>query len=339
MGLGSGVDGFIEGVTIGFLGPGVDAGIEFIPGASLGPGIDSAIEAIPGRSLGPGIDGVILALNGIGYRPLRLDDEGTGTRELREELDLAVVASIARETSGRATLWTDDNTIGITIGGGVSNTLVAIGKAGGGIQFNDGPTFDNDQITSLLSLSLAATVDLTLRSRGESIPVNESGQEALDADFTKTSWIGALNELEVLPKPTVGVLYTNGEAGTLSPGHAVRLDGALDNTVIFANATADDGDSRLIGAVERSTLTAAQARVISDGPAELLFASGEGAGDLSRSRVYLSTTDGLFTLVAPSTTGNVILDVGVVLSSAGYSDSLGGTMLVLLRRGNRRVVA
>jgi len=140
-----------------------------------------------------------------------------------------------------------------------------------------------------------------------------------------------------LPRPSVGDLWVNDTGSPIAAGSAVRIAGNLE--VSLASAAADDGDSRFLGVMERLTADANVGRVISEGRVSALFAAGEGTGDLSTSRVYLSVTSGLLTLVPPAVSGNVVLDVGVVISSTGYSNSLGGNMLVLLQRGLRRVVS
>ena len=340
--LGPGVDGWIEGVVTETLGPGLDGLADFVPSASLGPGIDESIEAIPGRVAGPAVDGPILALDSVSVDVLRLLDGTVNFKSLRENLDIALLGRIRKSVSGKAVLWDDGNTVVITIGGGANQGTISMGRAGsaGGVRFNTGPTFENGELTSELALELEAagpTADLNLRSLGQTYPVNEAGDVALSPDYTAVSVIGALNEQKTLPRPSVGSLWTNNTGGPIPAGSAVRIVGNLE--VDLASAAADDGASRFIGVVELSTADTAEGRVISEGLVSALFAAGEGAGSLATSRVYLSATPGLLTLTPPATTGNVVLDVGVVISSAGYVNGTGGNMSVLLQRGVRRVVA
>jgi len=313
-----------------------------VPTMQGGPAQSSQVEFFPTLTAGPAVDGLVLSLDSVPVDVFRLLAGTVNLKIFRENLDIALLGRIRKSVSGRASLWNDDSVVVITIGGGANQGTISMGRAGpaGGVRLNTGPTFENGELTSELALELEAAgpaADLSLRSLGQTFPINEVGDVSLSPDYVAVSVIGVLNEQETLPRPSVGSLWANNTGGPIPAGSAVRIVGNLE--VDLASAGADDGASRFIGVMERVTADTAEGRVISEGRVSALFAAGEGAGNLATSRVYLSVTSGLLTLVPPAAVGNVVLDVGVVISSAGYVDGSGGNMLVLLQRGLRRVVA
>lgn len=94
---------------------------------------------------------------------------GGSTPTPADDADIGAIGGLRRATSGGASLYADDNVTSIDIGGGTSVTNIGI--------------------------SAGDSNDLTLAARAGSITLNEAGQVALDANFSATSIIGAVNEL------------------------------------------------------------------------------------------------------------------------------------------------
>lgn len=311
----------------------------YIPAVGLGPVQHGNASYVPASSLGPVQYGT--TPESVITRLVRRATNRAYVQVVDEPNDIVLVGRIQSVTKIAASAWTDDNVSTIQIGGGAAQERVTIGKAGAlsGTRFAAGPNFTDAGIESSLSLMFEAigANDLTIRSLGQDFPLNDASNLSLDTDYSpRTSVVGALNQLRVLPRPTVGNFYTNGAGSTLQIGEAVQISANL--TVSRATAAADNDSAKFIGVVERVTAIGLQARVLTEGPVSALFPAGMGAGDLSKSPVYLHTAVGLLTLTPPNGVGQVVLEVGWVLDSTGYVTGTGGLMLVMLSRGPKRVL-
>jgi hypothetical protein len=72
--------------------------------------------------------------------------------------------------------------------------------------------------SSTCSITAGSSSDLTFGARGQTVTLNESGDESLDGTFTATSLVGALNELKTTGFTLDGAY--NGESGT----HTITVD-------------------------------------------------------------------------------------------------------------------
>jgi len=82
-----------------------------------------------------------------------------------------------------------------------------------------------------------ATADLTLGARAGTITLNESGETALDANYTATSIVGALNELKTASLGVQTPGFTAGEAITAGDAVYIDYDGASGPELLLADAT------------------------------------------------------------------------------------------------------
>lgn len=110
------------------------------------------------------------------------------------------------------------------------DTLLLDVNATGGIQM--------DAATASQLVVSGGTDDLTLGARGDTVTLNESGETGLDAAFTATSLVGALNELVTANQGITTPVYAAGE--TIVAGDVIYIDydGASGAEVLLADATA-----------------------------------------------------------------------------------------------------
>lgn len=192
-------------------------------------------------------------------------------------------------------------------------------------------------ITADAALTITATggtSDLTFSARGASITLNQSGNTTLNGGFTATSIIGAINELYTSGSAAkVANSYTNGEATTIAVGTCVYIFSA--NTVKKASAADDTAPAQFIGVVrdDAGIASSASGAITSEGVNKVAFAASLtlNAGD----EVFLSSTSGFATNVAPGAGPEVALSIGFVKDAAAYTGTAGDTALVQLVRGSK----
>ena len=184
-------------------------------------------------------------------------------------------------------------------------------------------------------LRVGSSADITFDARGMTTPItlNQTGDTDLSG-FTATSIIGALNELQAAVSAAGDLqnTYTAGE--NLAAGEPVYISAA--NTVSRKSASTDAAAARFIGVAESAITSASSGEITTEGLATSAFVASLtlNAGD----EVFLSTTTGRFTNVAPSGSGNVVLSVGFVKDASAYGGTDGDTAIVQLVRGQKLVV-
>jgi len=243
--------------------------------------------------------------------------------------------SIAVQADTTATFLGVAGTAGLSIGGtgrvsldsplaAVDALLFAASNVAGGMDVNlgtGGLTIDTtagfsiDGATASNVTVSGATSDLTFGARGATITLNQVGDTTLTG-FTATSIVGALNELANSGVTTLFATYTNGNGATITEGQAVYISAA--NTVDLATATADAAAARVIGFVDPiAGIAAAASGDIGTAGVETVKLVGSltlSVGD----ELFLSTTAGSCTNVAPATTGNVIQTIGYLKDTLTY---------------------
>jgi hypothetical protein len=166
-------------------------------------------------------------------------------------------------------------------------------------------------------ITLTADDDITFDARGATTPitVNESGDTDLDAGFTATSIIGALNELLQGTAATTEYSGTvNGTTG-ISAGEAVALANDGGSARVFqADADAGDNTENAIGLALAAAGTGAGIQVVVAGEVptpDAAWTGGVPAAANVGDPVFVSATAGLITLTAPGGSARV-LKIGVV---------------------------
>lgn len=172
-----------------------------------------------------------------------------------------------------------------------------------------------------------ATADLTFGARAATITLNESGDTTLDAFFTATSIVGALNELattvSVEGALTIDVPIENGV--TIAAGDSVSAGPTLGRcTQGNANAnTAGDfiGTCTVGGTGDAGGTVSATIAIsgkVTDG----------GASFANTGPLFMADGTGRPTLTAPANTGDLVLRVGFAYSATEYVLHVGeGTVL------------
>lgn len=216
---------------------------------------------------------------------------------------------------------------------GGTDVLVVSGAGGVDIDPTSGQSFTVD-VAGAGSISLdaaaasnftvsGATADLTLGARGTTITLNETGDTALDGDFTATSIIGALNELLGGSSSQTVVAGTSAEA--LATGAPAAF--TTSNTVQEGDANSGDAREQAIGLVLNGVGSAAACEILVAGEMTVPDAqwdSAPGAG-ASGSLVYLSSTVGNLTTTAPGGTARV-LKLGLI----SFADANANTTRVIV---------
>jgi hypothetical protein len=134
-------------------------------------------------------------------------------------------------------------------------------------------------------------------------------------------------------------LFTNGEAGAITHGQAVYCSTAAINTVLLADASADDAAARVIGFVRgpASILAAATGLIRTDGvsvarlePALVLVTGDE---------IFLSAAvPGSCTNVAPAAATQVVKTVGYLKDTLTYNGVGDLLVSIQIERGPKAVV-
>lgn len=251
---------------------------------------------------------------------------GSGT------LDLGDGSTGAVTLDSGSTITVGANTTGVSIVGGSATGTVTIGNsAAGAITIDSSAGISVDAAAASNFTVSGATADLTLGARGATITLNQSGSTTLSG-FTATSIVGALNELKTggASAGQVELTYTDSGSG-LAAGAAVYISG--NGVITAADATADAAAANFVGVTEASISASGTGQVIVDG-APLMDAVD--ATYTAGQEIFLSTTAGKITNVAPSSSGNVVLSIGFVHTGATISG--GGTVKVQMVRGSKLVV-
>lgn len=129
-------------------------------------------------------------------------------------------------------------------------------------------------------------------------------------------------ELATMPAAVPGViLLENKTGGTVSPGQVVAMHSSGAG---FQLASSADNSKNAIGIVIETLIDTAVGRVQVEGIVKLSdWTAGTGGSSLSSGKWWLSTTPGLLTATAPSSTGNLVQRVGVRLSDTELDLQLG----------------
>ena len=199
----------------------------------------------------------------------------------------------------------NSNIVGIACGGNASYRL-----ADGTLTFRTNQlltTTGTLSLTSTGAMSLdAGATDITFDARSMVTPItlNEAGDTDLDASFTATSIVGALNEL----KAGVSDRFTLNAATTVAVGNVVIVNGA--GTVDLADA--DLGDQFVAGIAISGATLGNPLTVQTSGLVSGL--SGLTAG----SRYYLDTTAGAMTTAIPTGSGDLVIELGFAISATQF---------------------
>lgn len=274
----------------------------------------------------------------IPIRLLRIADSAAHHREISDD-EIVAVAVISRLNSGPALLWTDPVTTYITIGGGAAQEQISIGGATTVVTLNANVVVEQTRVsrTGALRVGAGGGFVTTLSGlTGAAIQFNDGVDLDYDPELLEPTLVGVLNELLGRPATALEKSYTNANAGTLAVGTPVYM--VSNTSVDVASAAADTLPANFLGLLQESTLTTALGRVATSGRRLARFAAGEGVGPHVRKEVFLSTTAGFCTLVAPSGSGQVVVLVGFVADDSAYNNGTGGTMVVEMIRDGKRVL-
>lgn len=204
--------------------------------------------------------------------------------------------------------------------------------------------------TSAIIVGRATGVPITIRSgTGQDILFDSRGNTPLSyndatnvnlvgAVFTGvTSVVGAFNALAAgATASNLTTTFTNGNGGAIIQGQAVYVT-TTDDTVDLATATADNINARVVAfVVPASIANAASGDFVTHGTATVRFVTGLtlAAGDV----VYLSTTAGSVTNVAPNVAGNIVQSVGYVRDTLTYDGAADLLAEIEIQWGNRALV-
>lgn len=334
--------GLADGVPTQTVGPIFQVDADGAPARVVGPVLFAFATGAPAWGASPIFLTETTSFDAlVGYRPTRVPVDAARIKEIAEN-DVLGLRSIQTRILGTQTgLWFDDSVTTIQIGGGASQGLITIGRAGGDTQLVGGLHVITQGAYRRglgdLTIGPENAIDrLSLRSLGVTKALNAVGSLALSPEFTSASLLGAVNELLERPALATETDYQNTTGGLLELGTAVAV---FDTGEIQeADASADDDLSRFLGLLQADTADTALGPVATTGRRTAKFAPGEGTGPHANKLAYLSTTAGYLTLTAPSGSGNVVLPVGYVADDSAYDNGLGGTMEVQLVRASKRVL-
>ena len=325
-------------------GPVLDLPLESLPDAYSGPVLDEPLASLPYVFSGPVIEGELESIDILSpttpVRLLRLAPDKVNLVEIAET-EVARIGRIRRTVAGNVGLFDDDFVTTIQIGGGgAQQQRISIGGASQTALLNGNLSLSSSKVSRTGDLTLGtvgASLPLTLGGRGVQKTLNDAVDLVPDPELLKPSIVGLLNELRTRPSSSTEKALLNGTGGLLDLGTAVFMVDELE--IAEADASADDDLALFLGLLQEDTADAALGLVATSGRRTAKFTAGEGVGPHANKIVYLDTTVGFCTLVAPAVTGNVVLELGYVADDSSYSDSLGGTMEVQLVRGSKRVLA
>lgn len=236
---------------------------------------------------------------------------------LIEGTDDAILSSIARSSSGAATLWGDDNATTINIGGGAANTainigigavanIVTVGNATGAtlVDINSGTggiTLDA-QATASISLTVATdnASEINFSAHGQQHAFNSLAQPTLLT--VSQTLVGAINEgvaaalggLPILTSATVN------QAHTFDEGEPIYHTGS-----VWASAKADasttTADAIVVNVADANNFTYTTAGDLTLTTGEWDIVTGDSGG-LTAGEVYWlnQNTAGLLTTFRPN---------------------------------------
>jgi hypothetical protein len=130
---------------------------------------------------------------------------------------------------------------------------------------------------------------------------------------------------------------TNANAGTMTEGQAVYLT-ATNDEVDLADASLETTPARVVAWVQDTTiLTTASGNFVTSGTTNVRLNAGltVNPGDT----IYLSTTAGECTNVAPSALGNVVQPVGRVKNTLTYDGGSDRLVEMIISFGNRNIAS
>jgi hypothetical protein len=234
-------------------------------------------------------------------------------------------------TAAASSTTIDAGTGGIDIGTGTAAMTVNLGTGGTGAKtVNIG---DESVAGSTVTLEAGSTGDITFDARGITTPItlNQTGDINLDAGFTATSLIGALNEL------FNGVGDDNRLVETFDTtnraiGEPVIMDGN-DSADTAADASALSTTEGFVGIV---LTVGATGTVVTSGTASAQIIAGLSAAGISAGDpVFISLTTGRVTTDATafSPPNDVVYQIGIVKDKSALSaTTLDGELLVITLR-------
>jgi len=257
--------------------------------------------------------------------------------------------------AGAAGVTINTGTGGIDVGTNAIAATVTLGNVTGAtaLDLNSGTGGVTIDTVATGSIRLTAVddagSDISFQAHGSAvIEFNDATHNDLDSGFVGvTSIVGALNY--IMTEGGTGTHlendYKNTTGGAIDEGELVAIKLATttleillcDATVYSANA------ANFLGVAEAQIANNGTGGVISEGPATVRFAAGEGAGGAgthSGKEAFMSEATGLATLdgTSVSTSGAVLLPIGYVTDDSGYDNGVESTMEVHLVRGQKMIV-
>ncbi len=179
-----------------------------------------------------------------------------------------------------------------------SNAKIAVNNIG---RSNDVPnSIDAGQLT----VNSSYTFPSSDGTSGQTLVTNGSGTLSFQTPTANQLTIPAVNDENVLAGDLVRYLQ-NGEGGTL--GRVV-------------NANASEEQARDVFLSLSSGATGSTLTLLLGGTATLNFSSSVASTDVGKT-VFLSTTDGKATLTPPSTTGDLVVQLGTVILASGATNA------------------
>ena len=246
-----------------------------------------------------------------------LDIDVTGTFDMLASSTFSIDgtgASNVTATSGNLTLAT-------LTSGDINLSAVGVTNIDGGT----GVTIDCPATYDIAITAASDNAsDIIFTAHGSATNFNDTSNAALSG-FTATTVIGALNELK---SGGDSLTYTAG-AGGITQYYATYL--SADSTILHADADAI-ATSRFAGIAQTTESAAASVDVKASGNSNAIFdasltlAAGEP--------VFISTTVGTMTNVAPSGSGDVVLRIGYISDTLTYNGTDDFTAEIQLQPGD-----
>lgn len=178
------------------------------------------------------------------------------------------------------------------------NAKIAVNNIG---RSNDVPnSIDAGQLT----VNSSYTFPSSDGTSGQTLVTNGSGTLSFQTPTANQLTVPAVNDENVLTGDLVRYLQ-NGEGGTL--GRVV-------------NANASEEQSRDVFLSLSTGATGSTLTLLLGGTATLNFSSSVASTDIGKT-VFLSTTDGKATLTPPSTTGDLVVQLGTVILASGATNA------------------
>ena len=260
-------------------------------------------------------------------------------RESNSQTDGLTCSSIHGSQS-TVSLFSDGSASLIVIGSGVGVTLQT---SAAGTLIAQAVTVVPSGATATGTLTLGAETDVTFTSLSESVVFNTALDSSLDSAYSATSIIGAINEALTAGLRAGSVLFaTNNTGSDIDAGSLVYVSG--DSEVSLADATSDNSASNCVGVALNDITDGSLGAIVTRGRVSVLLGAGEGAVSHNGSPLYLSTTAGVAVVGdtgtgPPSSSGNVIVPLGIVENSSAYDNVLGSAVTSDFYLGGRRVLA